>query len=75
MSFAEFRVRQQAEIFKAMPDLARRLSWSAKRIAAHQCDRLRALLAHAAENSRFHARRLAGVDPERFEFASLGFRS
>jgi hypothetical protein len=40
-----------------------RLGWDADRLAAHQLDCLRALLAHAMEHSPFHARRLAQVDP------------
>jgi phenylacetate-CoA ligase len=45
--------------------------WDAGRLAAHQRERLRALLARAACQSPFHARRLAGVDPARFELADL----
>jgi phenylacetate-CoA ligase len=45
--------------------------WDAGRLAAYQRERLRALLARAAGCSRFHARRLAGVDPARFELADL----
>jgi hypothetical protein len=40
-----------------------RRHWDAGRLAAHQRERLRALLARAAAGSAFHARRLAGVDP------------
>jgi phenylacetate-CoA ligase len=45
--------------------------WDAGRLAAHQRERLRALLARAVSQSPFHARRLAGVDPARFELADL----
>ncbi|HEY3651525.1 MAG TPA: hypothetical protein VGL33_26400, partial [Streptosporangiaceae bacterium] len=38
---------------------------------AHQRDRLRALLARAIAGSPFHAGRLRGVDPDRFELADL----
>jgi phenylacetate-CoA ligase len=48
-----------------------RITWDADRIARHQRDRLGALLAHALENSPFHARRLAGVDPKRVELSEL----
>ena len=54
-----------------LPEHIERLGWDAERLALHQRERLRALLAHASEQSRFHARRLAGVDPERFEPADL----
>jgi hypothetical protein len=37
-----------------------RRPWDAGRLAAHQRERLRALLARAAAGSAFHARRLAG---------------
>ena len=48
-----------------------RPQWDAGRLAAHQRERLRALLARAIERSPFHARRLAGIDPARFELADL----
>jgi phenylacetate-CoA ligase len=50
---------------------SQRLSWDRARVHAHQRERLRALLAHAVANSQFHARRLAGIDPERFELSDL----
>jgi len=43
----------------------------AGQLAARQRERLRALLARAAARSPFYDRRLAGVDPERFELADL----
>jgi phenylacetate-CoA ligase len=54
-----------------LPEHVGRLGWDAGQLAGHQRDRLRALLAVAAERSPFHARRLAGVDPGRFELAQL----
>ncbi|HEY1324189.1 MAG TPA: hypothetical protein VGF32_28290 [Streptosporangiaceae bacterium] len=48
-----------------------RLHWDDAQLARHQRDRLRELLAYAAEHSPFHARRLRGVDPSRFELADL----
>ena len=54
-----------------LPGHFRRLSWGAERLAACQRERLRALLACAIERSPFHARRLGGIDPERFELADL----
>ena len=39
--------------------------------AACQRDRLRALLARAIAGSPFHAGRLRGVDPDRFELSDL----
>jgi phenylacetate-CoA ligase len=54
-----------------LPDHIGRLSWDAGRLAAHQRERLRALLTCAIERSPFHARRLAGIDPARFELDDL----
>jgi len=54
-----------------LPDHIRRLPWDAGRLAAHQRERLRALLACAIERSPFHARRLAGIDLGRFELEDL----
>jgi phenylacetate-CoA ligase len=48
-----------------------RLGWDTGRLAAHQRERLRALLARAASQSPFHARRLEGIDPVRFELTDL----
>ena len=48
-----------------------RLGWDARRLADHQREQLRALLACALERSPFHARRLAGIDPGRFEPGQL----
>jgi hypothetical protein len=44
-----------------------RLQWDAGQLREFQRDELRRLLAAAVERSPFHARRLGGVDPERFE--------
>jgi len=65
------RGRAAAELAARLPDHLGRLSWDRARLAAHQRDRLRELLAHAAANSPFHARRLAGIDIDRFEVADL----
>src|SRR3954464_3368170 len=54
-----------------LPQHLQRLSWDADRLADHQRRRLRALLAHAIERSPFHARRLRGLDADRFEVADL----
>jgi phenylacetate-CoA ligase len=60
------------EAFAArLPDHIQRLSWDAGQLVTYQRERLRALLACAIESSPFHARRLAGIDPGRFERADL----
>jgi phenylacetate-coenzyme A ligase PaaK-like adenylate-forming protein len=56
---------------RQMPALIERLGWPAGRLAAGQRDRLRTLLAWAKEYSPFHAARLRGIDPGRFELADL----
>ncbi|HSJ97047.1 MAG TPA: hypothetical protein VLC53_08240 [Myxococcota bacterium] len=65
------RDRHRAAFRAALPAHLERLAWDRPRIAAFQRDRLRALLRHAQAQSPFHARRLAGVDPERVELADL----
>jgi phenylacetate-coenzyme A ligase PaaK-like adenylate-forming protein len=65
------RERAAAELAARLPEHLGRLGWDRDRLAAHQRDRLRELLAHAATNSRFHARRLAGINVDRFEVADL----
>jgi phenylacetate-CoA ligase len=54
-----------------LPDHIRRLPWDSGQLAAHQRERLRSLLACAIERSPFHARRLRGIDPGRFDTADL----
>ena len=65
------RSRMAGAIGGQMPGHIERLGWSAGQLAAFQRDRLRALLARAIECSPFHAERLRGVDPSRFELADL----
>jgi len=65
------KTRVAGAIGARMPEHIGRLGWDAGRLAAHQRDRLRALLARAIAGSPFHAGRLRGVDPDRFELADL----
>src|SRR5262245_14869431 len=65
------RTRVRAEFEARMPEHVERLRWGADRLAAHQREKMRALLRHALAHSPFHARRLAGVDADRFELADL----
>jgi len=65
------RARMTGAMGGQMPRHVRRLSWSPGELAAFQRDRLRALLARAIEGSPFHAARLRGIDPGRFELADL----
>jgi phenylacetate-CoA ligase len=65
------RARMSAAIGTQMPGHLQRLDWSPGQLAAFQRDRLQALLARAVERSPFHAARLRGVDPGRFELADL----
>ena len=48
-----------------------RLDWDAGKLRRFQRDELRRLLVGAVERSPFHARRLRGIDPERFELEQL----
>ena len=65
------RTRISGAVSRQLPQHIARLGWDAGRLAAHQRDRLRALLARAIAGSPFHAARLRGVDPDRFELADL----
>ena len=65
------RARMSGTIGAQLPGHRQRLHWSSARLAAFQRDRLRALLARAMERSPFHAARLRGIDPARFELADL----
>ena len=67
----DLNARMSAELSRRLGDHAGRLGWEAGQLTGHQRDQLRALLAHAAEHSPFHARRLRGLDPGRFEVGDL----
>jgi phenylacetate-coenzyme A ligase PaaK-like adenylate-forming protein len=69
--FASLRDRVQAEMIRRLPDHLSRLRLDAEQIARRQRDGLRSLLRHAVARSPFHARRLAGLDPELVELADL----
>jgi len=69
--FAVLRGEVQAGLFAGLPRHVERLRWNAAQIRRFQRDRLRALLCHAIARSPFHARRLSGVDPARFELDQL----
>jgi len=60
-----------ALVRERLPEHLDRLGWSTERIAAHQRDALRRLLRTAIDHSPFHAARLHGVEPERFELSDL----
>jgi hypothetical protein len=65
------RARIGAAIGGRMAGHIERLGWGADQLAELQRMRLRALLARAIDRSPFHAARLAGIDPARFELADL----
>jgi phenylacetate-CoA ligase len=52
----------QNSVLAALPEHVQRVGWSRERIHAAQRSGLTRLLAHAAEHSPFHRRRLAGID-------------
>ena len=57
------RARFGQALASRLPEHIGRLGWDARRLADHQREQLRALLACALERSPFHARRLTGIDP------------
>jgi phenylacetate-coenzyme A ligase PaaK-like adenylate-forming protein len=63
--------RQRADVSNASLASARRLRWSADRLAAERERRLREVLAWSIERSAFHRERLKGLDTERFTEADL----
>ena len=65
------RTRLRTELAGHLPRHIERLAWPADRLAAHQRDRLRVLLAHAVERSPFHRDRLRGIDINRVEPTDL----
>lgn len=62
LEFAHLRAAHLNTITASLQDHIARLSWSRERIESYQQHRLRALLGYARERSKFHARRLRGVD-------------
>jgi hypothetical protein len=65
------RTRFAAALATHLERHAGRPHWDAGQLASCQRERLRTLLARAIAQSPFHARRLAGIDPGRFELADL----
>jgi phenylacetate-CoA ligase len=65
------QIRASAELSERLRSSVGRLDWGADQLAAHQQQRLRALLAHAVEHSPFHRRRLRGLDPSRAQLSDL----
>ena len=65
------RARFGQALASRLPEHMGRLGWDAQQLAHHQRELLRTLLACALEHSPFHARRLAGIDPGRFEPGQL----
>lgn len=63
-SLATYRARLESALLDVLPELIARTAWPRERILDHQRDRLRTLLQVAAARSPFHARRLAGIDPD-----------
>jgi phenylacetate-coenzyme A ligase PaaK-like adenylate-forming protein len=65
------QARVGAELAAHLPHHLGLLGWDPGRLASYQRGRLRALLARAVADSPFHARRLRGIDVDRFELAGL----
>ncbi|MFL5902728.1 MAG: hypothetical protein ACJ76Q_02795 [Solirubrobacteraceae bacterium] len=64
---ADTRARVSGGLAAELPGHLARLAWDAERLAAHQREGLRALVAHARACSPFHARRLAGINVDRLD--------
>jgi phenylacetate-CoA ligase len=65
------RARAGATLARRLGAHIERLGWDAGQLEQFQRDELRRLLVQAVERSPFHARRLLGIDPERFELEQL----
>ncbi len=61
------RQRHVALFTRLMASHVPRLHWSADELRSERRDRLRALLRAARSGSPWHRRRLAGIDPDRFD--------
>jgi phenylacetate-coenzyme A ligase PaaK-like adenylate-forming protein len=72
--YEQLRRQHRADVAAGVLSHAKRLRWSAERLASERQARLRDLLAYAIEFSPFHSERLQGVDAEHFtedQLASL----
>ena len=65
------RQRHLAYATALAPRLIERLDWPADRLAAHRAQRLREVVRDAVDRSPWHRERLAGVDLDRLDEASL----
>ena len=63
--FEQFRVRAAAIVDAELPGHVERLGWDGATLRSFQEHRLGQLLTTAIARSPFHARRLAGLDPQR----------
>lgn len=70
-AFCDLRGRIQAQIIAGLPAHFQRMRMTPEQLHDWQRDRLRRVLAAAAQRCPFHARRLHGIDPARFELADL----
>ena len=69
--YESLRQRHMAYAMALAPRFIERLDWPADRLALHRAQRLRELARHAIDRSPWHRERLAGVDPDRLDEASL----
>jgi phenylacetate-coenzyme A ligase PaaK-like adenylate-forming protein len=65
------RLRHVEAKRRALPEHLERITWSGERLAEERQARLRALLRAAKASSPWHRRRLADLDPDRFEEREL----
>jgi phenylacetate-CoA ligase len=76
MALAETTVEQQraahyAFLQNLMPELVARLTWSREQIDAHRTKAFRGLLRHVQAHSRWHAGRIAHLDPSTATLADI----
>ncbi|MFC9557431.1 phenylacetate--CoA ligase family protein [Rhodococcus sp. NPDC056960] len=69
--YTRIRAAHLHDVQAAFEDHVARLEWTRVQIERYRDQRLRALLAFAAERSPFHARRLRGLDPSSATVADL----
>ncbi|NKB71305.1 MAG: phenylacetate--CoA ligase family protein [Candidatus Latescibacteria bacterium] len=70
-SYEELRTKHRAETKTLLPEYVERLSWSADRLHQEREEKLRLLIRRAKEQSPWHKKRLAHINPETMQEADL----
>lgn len=69
--YEAIRQRHVMRFFELMPEMLEHLTWPTERLEQYRAERLRAMIAHAQTQSRWHGRRLSGVEVERLRINDL----